>query len=352
MPYRTADELSTYLGSAYRRLKPALEQFGAQVDSPSGDGYLIRVELDKHQVVFSVEGLPINTASAHLLARDKLATYQLLEAGDVRVPCGLPVFDASYRGLPSRVDEGLQLSNIERALRRTFGDISEESLFIVKPSRESHAVGVNLCRGLQSVHPAVVDALRYGRCAIVQEFVPGIEYRVVLLDDDVLVKYRKHNPSLFGDGASTERQLIDAFNVRLRRTPEDPPILNPSDLPPLQGGKRWSLDGVPPKGEILELALETQNLSHGAWPEILEDLPGDILDVCWQAHSLLGLSYSGIDIRLASGERNAVVLEVNGNPGFTFLERYAPELVKEVAHRLAERIVSIVRASPEQPDMR
>jgi hypothetical protein len=73
-------------------LKQAFEGLGAQVDSPSGDGYLLRVQLENRTIIFSLEALPLNNVAADRLAHDKLATYQILSNLGVQIPRGVAFF--------------------------------------------------------------------------------------------------------------------------------------------------------------------------------------------------------------------------------------------------------------------
>ena len=49
-----------------------------------------------------------------------------------------------------------------------------------------------------------------------QPIVAGNEYRVFLLDDEVLFTARKQPPSVVGDGTSSIRDLLTAHNDALR----------------------------------------------------------------------------------------------------------------------------------------
>lgn len=339
--YGDARRPHPYFEARFRRFKAAFEKLGfLPIESPSGDDYLVRVILDGRPLVFSAEALPINSAAAQMLARDKLSTYQILIGSGVRVPRGLAFFAAVDRGRPTGVEEHLLVGNLRPRLVAAFPEVMHSSCrMVVKPGRESHGIGVGFPCGLQRVLEAAPKVLEYGRYGLVQEFVDGNEYRIVILDESVLVKYRKHGARLVGDGTQTERELVLTFNALHRRSAYDKALLDLENLPPLAGGRLWDLDYVPAKGEVLELAVETHNLSQGAWPEVVEEVPGDGLRVALQAHRALGLRYSGVDLRVPEGGLQSVILEVNANPGFDHLERYEPELVAQIAERVASKIV-------------
>ena len=68
--------------------------------------------------------------------------------------------------------------------------------------------------------------MKYYDAVLIQPIVEGIEYRVFLLDDDVLYCARKYPPSVTGDGVHTVRELLAAHNDALRARG-----LSPASLP-------------------------------------------------------------------------------------------------------------------------
>lgn len=172
-------------------------------------------------------------------------------------------------------------------------------------------------------------------------------YRVALLDDQILVCYRKHHPRIIGDGISTVRQLIQRFNETSRHSGDDrTPPLDPDRVPPFRSMRAWRLEDIPAAGEVLEFDLETNNLSRGAWPEVIANPHPHLLKTAWAAHRALHLRYSGVDVRWPRQDAPPVVLEVNGNPGFDHLAAYDPALGESIAETVARAVLS--RLGPEQ----
>ena len=343
MYYQNARRLHPSFAQRFRRWEKAFGNHGITVDSPSNDGYLLRIVVEGCQLIFPADALPFNSAASQLLARDKLATYQVLTNSGIPVPAGIVFFAKEHRGMPTRVEECLLYDTLAERLLKQFPDFSDNRQpLVVKPGRESYRTGVQCCRTLHGILKAAREVLPYCYYGFVQEFIPPDEYRIVILDEVVLLKYLKHGTPLTGDGRSTQNELIEAFNARVRRNPSDEPLIDIANLPPLKG-REWVLTNMPQKGEVLEVALETSELSQGSYPEIVEEVPGDILQIALCAHRTLGLRYSGIDIRLPVGTEASVILEVNGNPGYDWLEIYEPELVENVTEQLASKIIELAR---------
>jgi glutathione synthase/RimK-type ligase-like ATP-grasp enzyme len=283
MTYRATGPVLPNLETTYTRLARAFGRLGWTMTTPSGDGYVRRVVRDECSIVFTGDCLPLNHAAAHFIAQDKLASYQILSECGVAVPRGLAFFAETHHGKRIGVPLGALLDALPAALSRVFpAPISAESPLVVKPGRESRGAGVRVCRTLAGVLEAARAALGYGHYGLVQEFVPGPEYRVALLDDELLVAYRKEPPA------------------------SDSDILN---------------------------------LSHGARPELVPNLPNAIVELARRASRVLGLRYSGVDVRHPGGSAEPVIIEVNGNPAFDLLSAFHPELGEEITLRIASAVV-------------
>src|SRR5438094_592459 len=70
------------------------------------------------------------------------------------------------------------------------------------------------------------EVTKYYDSVLIQPIVEGIEYRVFLLDDDVLYCARKYPPSVAGDGVHAVRELLAIHNDALRARG-----LSPASLP-------------------------------------------------------------------------------------------------------------------------
>ena len=154
----------------------------------------------------------------------------------------------------------------------------------------------------------------YYDAILMQPVVAGIEYRVFLLDDEVLFTARKYRPSLLGDGVSRIRDLLTAHNDRLRSRGLSPVAVT-SD-------RGMALDAVPAKDERWEIPGR-MNLSAGGTMR-LEPLPsGPALTLAKKAVSALGLRVAAVDLFTDIGGAPGAmrVIEVNSNPSIRLLEQ-------------------------------
>ncbi len=57
---------------------------------------------------------------------------------------------------------------------------------VIKPSRDGSTVGISVAHNLDEFNRGIVDALKYDKEILVEEFIPGMEITVPILDDRVL----------------------------------------------------------------------------------------------------------------------------------------------------------------------
>ena len=129
------------------------------------------------------------------------------------------------------------------------------------------------------------DVAQYYDAILMQPIVAGNEYRVFLLDDEVLFTARKHPPSVVGDGVSSIRDLLSAHNHALQSRGLSPVSIDPDA----------AFDTVLPEGERWEIPGR-MNLSAGG-TMVLEAPPSDAaLTLARQAARALGLRVAAIDL--------------------------------------------------------
>lgn len=215
---------------------------------------------------------------------------------------------------------------------------------ILKPNSKSQGMGVekvytkeDLVVGLDYIFNEIKD-----RVAILQRFVKGDDYRIVVLDQEVIASYRRLPLSVIGDGVHSIMQLLQSKQERFRQMGrdtvikiDDPKIkrkLTRSDL---------NFDMIPTPNTVLPL-LDNANLSAG----------GDAVDVTDTMHPSyketairlshdMGLRYSGVDIITPTSIENPIgqysVIEINAAPGLDYYvemgdkqRRTAREMYKKV----------------------
>ena len=182
----------------------------------------------------------------------------------------------------------------------------------VKPLTGSRGDFAQAVHGEAALVRYLDEVAKYYDAVLIQPIVEGIEYRVFLLDDDVLYCARKYPPFVAGDGVHTVRELLAAHNDALRARGLSPASL-PNDDP--------SLDAVPAKGERREIPGR-MNLSAGGTMVLAEAPSEKAVTLARQAARALGLRVAAVDMFVdIGGDPDAIeIIEVNSNPSIRLLE--------------------------------
>ena len=289
----------------------ACSEFGlAFHDIDGGSGLVFSVTSTAKSIHFGAgrcSWYPQNNATASSLATDKYFSNKILESA------GVPTLGGEYFFLHQR-HRGLRAAGHEReAALEYFGKLG--AVAFTKPllgSRGDFAQAVDsevaLLRYLDEVS-------RYYDAVLIQPLVSGIEYRVFLLDDEVLYTARKYPPSILGDGARTIRDLLAAHDASLQSRGLSP-------VSSMTADHDRSLDAVLPKCERWDIPGR-MNLSAGG-AMLLEAPDSDaVLTHAKKAARAIGLRVAAVDMFTdIGGDPDAIrVIEVNSSPSIRLLEQ-------------------------------
>ena len=153
---------------------------------------------------------------------------------------------------------------------------------------------------------------------IVERYVPGDEYRVYVVEDQVIGAYNRLPANIIGDGIHSIKELIELKNQERKKNPRLHSCLIEIDQEILDfiQWEGYSLDSVPEKGKRIFLR-EKSNVSAGGDPiDVTDQLPIKIKDMAVNAiKAIPGLHHGGVDIIVGNNsedkEVSAVVIELN-----------------------------------------
>jgi cyanophycin synthetase len=238
------------------------------------------------------------------IASDKALTKKLLNEAGVPVP------------------QGETVTTIEDALRVAHRLASPVT---VKPLDADQGKGVTVaCRTDAEIEQAYAYARKFGRHIIVERFIEGADYRVLVAGGKVAAASLRRPAHVVGDGTHTVRELVDLENRNPARGAGHTNILtqialdaHAEDLLRRQG---LVPDAVPVAGRTVYLRGNA-NLSTGGTAEDVTDLlPESTRRLCVRAAAKIGLDVAGIDIvcrdiAVPLADQGGAVIEVNAAPG-------------------------------------
>jgi hypothetical protein len=297
----------------------ACAEFGLSFeDIDGGTGLAFRVASPTKAVYFGAgrcSWYPQNNATAATLASDKYFASQILEDAGVATLGGNYFFlSARHRALrPEGHDREDALDYFRTLNGRAF----------LKPltgSRGDFAQAIDSETALEAYLDNVAP---HYDAVLMQPVASGLEYRIFLLDDEVVYSARKFPPALEGDGTHRVRDLLMAHNASLEGralSVIDPAAISEADL-----------DRVLSAGERLEIPGRT-NLSAGG--HMAFDSPNaTVLTMARRAVRALGLRAAAVDLftDIGGNPETAAIIEVNSNPSIRLLEKLQrPDLILKI----------------------
>lgn len=197
---------------------------------------------------------------------------------------------------------------------------------VIKPLDGNHGRGVTTgLRTDRDIVAAFGDALRHGRRVIVEEELPGLDHRILVVDGKVVAVAERQPAQVTGDGLRSVAALVEAVNADPRRGRGHEASLTRirlDDDAALAVLARQSLGptSVPEAGQTV-LLRTTANLSSGGTAIDRTDvIHPDNAAIARRAALALGLDIAGIDllapdITRSVRETGGGIVEVNAAPG-------------------------------------
>ena len=239
------------------------------------------------------------------IACNKEETKNLLEAAEIPVPKGTVV----------RTEAGL-----EEAIQKYGYPL------VIKPIDGNHGKGntTNIVNWEQAVK-AFESAKVYGRNVIVEKFITGYDFRVLVINYQFVCAALRTPAAVVGDGEHTIQWLIDTTNLDPRRGYGHEKVLTQITVDhstqKMLEDKGYTLDTIPAAGEQV-LLKTTANLSTGGTStDVTDEVHPVNIFLAERIARIIGLDICGIDImaadlRTSVYENGGAVLEVNAAPGF------------------------------------
>jgi cyanophycin synthetase len=261
------------------------------------------------------------------IACNKEETKNLLSAAEIPVPKGTVV----------RTTEGL-----DDAIQK-FG-----YPLVVKPIDGNHGKGnTTNITSKEQAYTAFEAAKAYGRSIIVEKFITGFDFRVLVINNKFICAALRTPAAVMGDGKNDIQFLIDEVNKDPRRGFGHEKVLTQitidgSTMKMLEE-KNYTLQTIPPEGELV-LLKTTANLSTGGTStDVTDEVHPANIFMCERISKIIGLDICGIDImatdlRTPVTENGGAILEVNAAPGF----RMHIEPSVGIARNVAEPVVDML----------
>lgn len=319
-------------------LERVATQMGVTIHIEPEWGYVGQITLpDGRKRYFRNTNLDINSLGASEIARDKdFAQHFLGRMGYPTIP-GKAFFSRRWNKV-LKTDNGPDRA-YEYAQSIGFP-------VVVKPNSKSQGADVARVSTHQEFFAAVRRIEQHDRVFLVQELVTGNDYRIVVLDDEVISAYQRLPLSVTGNGTSTVRELLEEKQRYFNRVGRDTQI--ESDDPRITielKRRRLTRESVIPRDTQIRLltnanlstggdAVEATDTMHPAWRELACRIARD-----------MNLRYVGVDVMvngtLAEPPSDYVIIEVNAAPG---LDHYVTigAAQQDIVERLYRNVLEVL----------
>jgi cyanophycin synthetase len=248
--------------------------------------------------------LDATSAIAESIAQDKQLTKKLLASAGVPVPLGYEV---------STPDEAWKQAN----------QIGLPVVIKPKNGNQGKGVTVNITDRAQ-LDAAFAAATEYDDEILVERYMPGNDFRLLVVGNKLVAAARRDPPSVVGDGVQTVRQLVEQVNKDPRRGSGHATSLTKIRFDDIALGclaiQGMDADTVPPKGKRVTLRHNANLSTGGTATDVTDDVHPDVAQSAVAAAQMVGLDICGVDmvcdnILQPLEEQGGGVVEVNAAPG-------------------------------------
>jgi glutamate--cysteine ligase len=208
----------------------------------------------------------------------------------------------------------------EKEARNFYAEHKEHAL-VVKPARTNFGTGVFVVeRGQEKKFiVAVKRAFTHDSTILVEEFIPGKEYRFLVIAGKVVAVLHRDPANVVGDGVHTVRELVARKNAdpKSYKLPSKYIKLGLLEREMLTEAKLKPAS-IPARGQKVYVR-KNSNIDAGGDPVDIADMPAGYKKIAREAARSVGANICGVDMIIKNSKKkshanNYSIIELNWNP--------------------------------------
>jgi cyanophycin synthetase len=268
------------------------------------EGSMVRFGWGSKQRRIQAAEMDVTSAIAEAIAQDKELTKKLLAAAGVPVPGGRAVTDAED-AWAAALEVGLPV--------------------VVKPKDGNQGKGVTVNITTKEHLTRAFDIAKEFRDDIlVERYMPGNDFRLLVVGDKLVAAARRDPPKVVGDGIHTVTELVAQVNLDPKRGSGHSTSLTKIRIDDIArtclANQGFSPDAVPAKGQRVNLRNNANLSTGGSATDVTDDVHPEVAARAVAAAHMVGLDICGVDLVCDSilrpiEELGGGIVEVNAAPG-------------------------------------
>ncbi|MBA1326344.1 bifunctional glutamate--cysteine ligase GshA/glutathione synthetase GshB [Enterococcus faecium] len=284
-------------------------QKGVQVKVLDESDQFLRLQFQDHvEYVKNANMTSKDSYIVPLIMENKTVTKKVLKEAGFRVP------------------GGAEFSSMEEAVK-AYPRFAEQA-FVIKPKSTNYGLGITIFKegaSLEDYQAGLAIAFREDSSVLVEEFMPGTEYRFFVIDGEVQAIMLRVPANVSGDSIRTVKELVEEKNSDpLRGTNHRAPLelIQLGELEQLMLKEQGlTIESVPQANQIVYLR-ENSNISTGGDSiDMTDEFSEAYKKIAVSAVEALGAKISGIDLIIPDKEIDPTtdkkaygIIEANFNP--------------------------------------
>ncbi len=284
-------------------------QKGVQVKVLDESDQFLRLQFQDHvEYVKNANMTSKDSYIVPLIMENKTVTKKVLKEAGFRVP------------------GGAEFSSMEEAVK-AYPRFAEQA-FVIKPKSTNYGLGITIFKegaSLEDYQAGLAIAFREDSSVLVEEFMPGTEYRFFVINGEVQAIMLRVPANVIGDGIRTVKELVEEKNNDpLRGTNHRAPLelIQLGELEQLMLKEQGlTIESVPQANQIVYLR-ENSNISTGGDSiDMTDEFSEAYKKIAVSAVEALGAKISGIDLIIPDKEIDPTtdkkaygIIEANFNP--------------------------------------
>ncbi|HEX9035308.1 MAG TPA: cyanophycin synthetase, partial [Streptosporangiaceae bacterium] len=293
---------------------------------------MLRLGYGSHRRIVSAAMTGRTSALGVDIASDKVLAKEFLARAGISVPDGV---------LARSVAEAISALN----------ELGAPVVMKPRNGNQGQSVSVGVRTVAQAEQAYRKAAAGSGSCEVIVEcYVPGTDYRVLVVDGKIRAAAELRPPSVTGDGIRTIAELIDELNQDPRRGLGHSRVLtriSVDDAMLTHLAASGLVPGtVPAAGQQVTLRRNGNLSTGGTSRDVTGLIHPEVAEMCRRAADVAELDVCGVDIRLQDigaplvgpSRQTAAVLEINACPGLRMHLAPAEGASQDVAEAILDTI--------------